>query len=451
MALYEYLCPECRKAFELMRPMSDARKGAVCPGCGSEAQRIMLRGSTTEEPTQAPTEPSVNDSETRTPNSEARAANQRIAMGHASDLERSTGPHGRPSEVGLGEDMDIRRSVGTTTVLAPTVVTVGVASDSEVDLEEDTAPLEMPWLTECQPGGGNLWYIRDWGIASMFGYLREKRATEPVGKLPFPTAGMDAKLAGPDVYRQVPDQQGAALVEPDSTVGPANDVGSHPTFSEWRTAISIMPWLQETGMESSEADEDNPDIVSEGPDMPGLLPRRDRGTVHLAWARWPHSRSAGERTADLARRSRPSKESVAADFPDHVIEAAWRRQGGRCAGCGRWLIRPHRDRDSGTGAWESHHRIPVDQGGSSLLANCVLFCSGVADCHFNRGHGGIGWTYYAPLDESSLLFHFAGSTAVTDPTTPVRPKRSLLREVLGIAQAGRGLGESRDDSSGRES
>jgi 5-methylcytosine-specific restriction endonuclease McrA len=431
--------------------MSDARKSAVCPGCGSEAQRIILRGSIAEEPTQAPTEPSVNDSETRTPNSEARAANQRIAMGHASDLERSTGPHGRPSEVGLGEDMDIRRSVGTTTVLAPTVVTVGVASDSEVDLEEDTAPLEMPWLTQYQPGGGNLWYIRDWGIASMFGYLREKRATEPVGKLPFPAVGMDAKLAGPDVYRQVPDQQGAALVEPDSTVGPANDVGSHPTFSEWRTAISIMPWLQETGMESSEADEDNPDIVSEGRDMPGLLPRRDRGTVHLAWARWPHSRSAGERTADLARRSRPSKESVAADFPDHVIEAAWRRQGGRCAGCGRWLIWQHRSRDSGTGAWESHHRVPVDQGGSHLLSNCVLFCSGVADCHFNRGHGEIGWTHYATLDESALVFLFAGSATVTSPTTPVRPKRSLLREVFGIPQPARGQGKPRDESGGRDS
>mgnify|MGYP001591883551 CR=1 FL=1 len=451
MALYEYLCPACRKGFELVRPMSDAHKSAACPGCGSEAQRIISRGSTAEEMTQAPTESSRNESETRTPTSEAKAANQRIATSPASDLERSTGPHGRPSEGGLGEDMDIRRSTGGTTMLAPTVITEGVAPDSEVDLEEDTAPLEMPWLTQCQPGGGNLWYIRDWGIASMFGYLREKRATEPVEKLPFPAAETDARPSEPDEYRQVSDQQGAALVEPDSATGPASDVGSHPTFSEWRTAISIMPWLLETGMESSEADKENADVLSEEPDMPGLLPRRDRGTMHLAWARWPQSRSAGERTADLARRSRPSKESVAADFPDHVIEAAWRRQGGRCAGCGRWLIRPHRDRDSGTGAWESHHRIPVDQGGSHLLSNCVLFCSGVADCHFNRGHGGIGWTHYAPLDESSLLFHSAGSTAVTDPTVPVRPKRSLLRQVFGIPQAGRASGEPRDDSSGRES
>jgi putative FmdB family regulatory protein len=452
MALYEYLCPACRKGFELMRPMSDARKGAVCPGCGSEAQKIISGGSSMEHPTQAPTEPSIGDSETRTPTSEARAANQRIAMSPAPGLERSTGPHGGPSQGGLGEDMDLRRSAGSTAVRAPTVVREGVAADSEVDLKEDTAPLEMAWLTESQPGGGNLWYIRDWGIASMFGYLREKRATEAVGKLPFPPAGMDPKLAEPEGFRQVSGQQRAALVEPDSAAGPADDVGSHPTFSEWRAAISIMPWLQETGMEPSEADKENPDIVSEESDMLGLPPRRDRGTAHLPWARWHYSRPAGEHAVDVARRSRPAKkERIAADFPDHVIEAAWRRQGGRCAGCGRWLIWPHRDRDSGTGAWESHHRVPVDQGGSHLLSNCVLFCSGVADCHFNWGHEGIGWTHYATLDETALVFLFAGSATVTSPTTPVRPKRSLLRGVFGIPQPARGQGKPRDESGGRDS
>ena len=451
MALYEYLCPACRMGFELMRPMNDAHKSAACPGCGSEAQRIISRRSRAEDPTQAPTEPSRNDSKTKTSTSEAKAANQRIGMVPAFDLERSTARHGGPSEGILREDMDSRRSMGGTTVSAPTVVREGVAAASEVDLEEDTAPLEMPWLTESQPGGGNLWYIRDWGIASMFGYLREKRATEPVGKPPSLAAGMDAKLAESDGYRPVSGQHGAALAEPDSVANPADGVGSHPTFSEWRTAISVMPWLQETGMESSEADMENPAIVSEEPDVPGLRSRRDKATVHLAWSRWPSSKPTGERSADLAKPARPTKEGMAADFPGRVIEAAWRRQGGRCAGCGRWLIRPHRDRDSGTGAWESHHRIPVDQGGSHLLSNCVLFCSGVADCHFNRGHGGIGWTHYAPIDESALLFLFAGSTTTTAPTAPVRHKRSLVREVLGIPQIGRGRGEPRDESDGRDS
>ena len=452
MALYEYLCPACRKGFELIRPMSNARKGAACPGCGSEAQRIISGGSSAEHSTQPPTQPFIGDSETRTPASEAMAANQRIASSPAPCLEHSTGPHGGPSQGGLGEDMDLRRSMGITAVRAPAVVRGGVATDSEVDLEEDTALLEMPWLTEGQPGGGNLWYIRDWGIASMFGYLRGKRATESVEKLPFPPAAIDAKPAEPEGYRQVPGQQGAALAEPDSAAGPADDVGSHPTFSEWRTAISIMPWLQETGIELSEADKKNPDIMSEESDMLGLPPRRDRGTVRLPWADWPRGQSAGARAVDLARRSRPAKkERIAADFPNEVIEAAWRRQGGRCAGCGRWLIWPHRDRNSGTGAWESHHRVPVDEGGSHLLSNCVLFCSGLADCHFNRGHEGIGWTHYAPIDESALLFLFAGSATVTAPTAPVRPKRSLLREVFGIPQPARGRGKPRDESGGRDS
>ena len=440
MALYDYLCPACRKGFELMRPMSEAQEVAVCPRCGSEAQRIMSRGSSTEDPTQAPAEPSGADSTAGTSISQvaaARTANQRSGMIPASDLERSEGPHGGPSEGRPGEDMDLRCTTGSTMVHAPTVLREGVAADSEVDFQEDTAPLEMPWLTESQPGGGNLWYIRDWGIASMFGYLRGKWGTEPVGKQPFLAGGTDTKLAQADGYHQVPGQERAVLVEPDSAASPADIVDGHPTASEWRNATSVMPWLEEMGTESSEGDKENPDIASGENDMPGLGPRRDRAKVHLPWARGPYAR--------------PAEERMAAGFPDQIVEAAWRRQGGRCAGCGRRLIWSHRDRDSGIGAWESHHRIPVDRGGSHLLANCVLFCSGAADCHFIMGHGGIGWTHYAPLHESVLRFLFAGSTTATGPATPVRPKRSLLREVLGISQSGRGWGKPRGGPSGRAS
>jgi putative FmdB family regulatory protein len=451
MALYEYLCPACRKGFELMRPMSEAHKNAACPVCGSEAQRIISGVSSAEDPTQVPTEPSKNDSRVRTTASEVMTANQRTAMLTALDLERSTGPHGGPSGGSVREDMDLRRSAATTALSAPTAIREGVAADSEVDLHEDTTPIEMPSLTESQPGGGNLWYIRDWGIASMFGYVRRKWAPEPVGELPFTVAGMDARPAESEGYRRTLGQGGEVLVDPDSAPVPVNGVGSHPTFSEWRAAISIMPWLQETGMESPETDKENTDMASGEPDMPGPQPRRDKARVYLPWARWPYSGSAGKRAANLDRRPRPAKEGLAADFPNKVIEAAWRRQGGRCAGCGRWLIRQYRDRESGSGAWESHHRVPADQGGSHLLANCVLLCSGAADCHFNLGHGGIGWTHYAPLDESALLFIFAGSVAATVPTTPVRPKRSLLREILGIPQLGGGGEKPRDESSGRES
>jgi putative FmdB family regulatory protein len=41
MAVYEYLCPSCRHRFDLMRPMSEAEKPAICPKCGSEAHKLI--------------------------------------------------------------------------------------------------------------------------------------------------------------------------------------------------------------------------------------------------------------------------------------------------------------------------------------------------------------------------------------------------------------------------
>ena len=41
MAVYEYLCPKCRKQFEFMRPMSESEKPAKCPKCGAKAQKLM--------------------------------------------------------------------------------------------------------------------------------------------------------------------------------------------------------------------------------------------------------------------------------------------------------------------------------------------------------------------------------------------------------------------------
>jgi 5-methylcytosine-specific restriction endonuclease McrA len=139
-----------------------------------------------------------------------------------------------------------------------------------------------------------------------------------------------------------------------------------------------------------------------------------------------------ERSDDRAARADRS-----ADFPDAVVKAAWRRQGGLCAQCGRLLIWANRDRDSGTGAWQKHHRIPIDQGGSSDLKNCVLFCSGVANCHFNIGHGGIGWNHYSPLEDSGLLYLRYGAEKVTTTVPQTGTRSSLIREVFGILTPGR--------------
>ena len=128
----------------------------------------------------------------------------------------------------------------------------------------------------------------------------------------------------------------------------------------------------------------------------------------------------------------PPEVDRAVDFPQEVVKAAWRRQGGQCANCGRLLIWPNRDRDSGTGAWQSHHRTPRDQGGSNNLKNCVLLCSGMGDCHFNVGHGGIGWDHYAVLEDYRLLYlrHRRDQAPTTAPQK--RTIAVLVREAFGI-------------------
>ena len=422
MTLYDYLCLVCQTRFDLMRPMSEAHDPAVCPRCGSEAQRILASALTSEDLTQAPIEPSSSYPAPGTRASEVGASNaprQPVGMGPASDLEYRAGSQGGLPGETLRDDMDHRRSAGSITAVAAAAPEEARAADSRVDLPEDTAPLEMPQLTEYQPSGGNLWHIRDWGIASMFGYLRGSRAAEPAAAVE---------------DHQGADQLSPALAETDSDAGAAETADRYPSASEWRIATAVMPWLEEMQRESSESDKETPDITGEETDLPGLKPRRNRPTVHLAWAPSAHTRPAEERGSDAARHPRPVREKTAVDFPDEIVGAAWRRQGGRCAKCGRWLIWAHRDRDSGTGAWESHHRIPANQGGRPTLPNCVLLCSGVADCHFNIGHGGIAWSHYAPLGDSALLFISGGQTTAASPTTPARRKRNLLREVLGIPQ-----------------
>jgi len=121
------------------------------------------------------------------------------------------------------------------------------------------------------------------------------------------------------------------------------------------------------------------------------------------------------------------------DFADEVVKAAWDRQGGRCAKCGRWLIWTYRGRNGGIGAWQPHHMTPSDQGGSDTLTNCVIFCSGIANCHYSVGHGGVSWSYCAPLEDSVLLFfHTVGQAA---KMIPKPTKRSLIQEVFGVRQS----------------
>jgi len=309
-----------------------------------------------------------------------------------------------------------------------------VASGNNMPTGQAAAPVEMSWLTDYQPSGGNLWVIDDWGIASVLGYLRDKQEAEPTESRPYPAEMMSRKVVQADEYHhRVLDQQKMVSIEPEVAARPAKTADRPLPASERQSVISVRPWPEEMAVEPAEANKDYPDLASQ----PGVKARRDGATADRTRGTNPSSPLAEEPVADLTSSAILSKERTATDFPDHIVKASWRRQGGRCAGCGRWLIWSHIGRDGATGAWQPHRMIPADQGGRTTVANCVILCSGVANCHFNIGHGGIGWSHYAPLDDSALLFLFNGSTIVRDPTAPTRPKRSLLKEVLGIPQSRR--------------
>jgi putative FmdB family regulatory protein len=39
--IYEYFCPQCRSAFEKLRPMQASDSEVTCPRCGSKVKRML--------------------------------------------------------------------------------------------------------------------------------------------------------------------------------------------------------------------------------------------------------------------------------------------------------------------------------------------------------------------------------------------------------------------------
>ena len=78
MAVYEFLCPKCGRKFELMRPMSEAKKPAKCPKCGSRAQKLISSfGSKTGDSIQAAGKPFRKKTVVTAPSRKAKAAIQK--------------------------------------------------------------------------------------------------------------------------------------------------------------------------------------------------------------------------------------------------------------------------------------------------------------------------------------------------------------------------------------
>jgi len=81
----------------------------------------------------------------------------------------------------------------------------------------------------------------------------------------------------------------------------------------------------------------------------------------------------------------------------------------------------------------------AEQDGNSGLADCVILCAGIVDCHFNEGHGGIDWSHYARLEVSALLFFWAGEqTGKAAPESPKAGGRNLVGAFFGVSPVAKG-------------
>lgn len=75
-------------------------------------------------------------------------------------------------------------------------------------------------------------------------------------------------------------------------------------------------------------------------------------------------------------------------FDYKMKNAAYVRQHGRCAGCGKYLSMISEDRRGHEGSWTAHDLMPLEEGGSNKAYNCVILCITEPNCHLNLAHRG---------------------------------------------------------------
>jgi hypothetical protein len=75
-------------------------------------------------------------------------------------------------------------------------------------------------------------------------------------------------------------------------------------------------------------------------------------------------------------------------FDYNAKNAAYVRQHGRCAKCGKYLNMVFEDRRGHEGAWTAHDLMSLDEGGSIKAHNCVILCITKPDCHTTFAHRG---------------------------------------------------------------
>ncbi len=73
-------------------------------------------------------------------------------------------------------------------------------------------------------------------------------------------------------------------------------------------------------------------------------------------------------------------------FPQEVIDAAWRRAGGKCECTRTGCVHNGRcNKALRAGAWHAHHRTAQAADGPDTLSNCECLC---VDCHENTASYG---------------------------------------------------------------
>ncbi len=75
-------------------------------------------------------------------------------------------------------------------------------------------------------------------------------------------------------------------------------------------------------------------------------------------------------------------------FNYNAKNAAYVRQHGRCAKCGKHFNMLFEDKEGYEGSWTGHDLMPLEEGGSNRAYNCVLLCITKPNCHLNFAHGG---------------------------------------------------------------
>ena len=249
MPVYEYFCPQCSRELEFLRPTQRASEYSDCPNCGGKAWRLV------------------------------------------SGFGSKTGSYLQPSAMPFRDEFGLQPS------RSETVATV-IMDDAHVDLlaegQQESLAVEMSWLVESQPNGSNVWFIHNWGIASILRYLREDLEAEPAERMrhleevmgtspaenPLDYAsGVDQRIEYPSV-RPWPEER---VAEPAEAVESDVRLADEPMLipaKPWSAASHVTPWPEDQPAEPARVGE--PETRASGQET-GASARPWLPTSYFGW------------------------------------------------------------------------------------------------------------------------------------------------------------------------